>query len=133
VTQGEASRLLGVSAVKEVTQSAGKGAPSCLIQSSDGVDSLRVSLETIAVEDAPRLLQHIDEERGDERPSMHGDSWFEISIADSKHPDYRRMVVHRDRFSVVLDLHSSHQKNPKAALEKVWFKLSERLPNEQND
>jgi len=131
VTQSEASRLLGVSAEKGRPQAVNSPTPGCLIESSaSGDSSLRLTIETIAAADAPRLVQHIDEERGDEKPSMHGESWFEISVPDAKHPDYRRMIVHRSRTSLILDLRSSHQKDAKAAFEKLWYKLSERLPSD---
>lgn len=132
VTKNEASSLLGVPVTKSVPQAVKSATPGCLIESAEGA-SIRVSVETIAPEDAPRLLQHVDDERGDEKPSMHGDSWYEISVVDSKHPDYRRLTIHRDRTSLILDLHSSHQKNAKAAFEKVWFQLSERLPTDEKE
>ena len=134
VTQNEASRLLGIPAVKKTPQDVHSKTPGCLIQASEGgSDSLRLSVETISLENAPRLLQHIDDERGDEIPSMHGETWYEISVPDSKHPEYRRMVVHRDRTSLILEMRSSHQKNAKAAFEKAWFQVSQRLPTDEKE
>lgn len=134
LTQQEASRLLGHAAVKKTPQDAQSKIPGCLIQATEGgSDSLRLSVETISVENAPRLLQHVDDERGDEIPSMHGETWYEISVPDPQHPDYRRMVVHRDRTSLILELRSTHQKNAKAAFEKAWYQVSQRLPTDEKE
>ena|ERR1700761_7664722 len=134
VTSKEAARILGATAVKMTPQELHSKTPGCLIEANEGgSDSLRLSVETIAPEDAPRLLQHVDEERGDEKPSLHGETWYEISIPDSAHPTYRRMVVHRDRTALILDLHSTNQKNPKAAFEKTWFQISQRLPTDEKE
>jgi hypothetical protein len=134
LTQGEASRLLGIAAVKKTPQGVRSKTPGCLIQPSEGgSDSLLLSVQTVSLENAPRLLQHIDDERGDEIPSMHGETWYEISVPDSKHPDYRRMVVHRDRTSLILEMHSTHQRNAKAAFEKTWYQVSQRLPTDERE
>jgi hypothetical protein len=134
VTEGEAARILGIPAVKKTPRDLHSKTPGCLIRGSEGgSDSLRLSVETISVENAPRLLQHIDDERGDEIPSMHGETWYEISVPDSKHPDYRRMVVHRDRTSLILEMRSAHQKNAKAAFEKTWYEVSQRLPTDEKE
>ena len=134
LTRGEASQILGIPTVKKTPQDLHSNAPGCLIQASGGgSDSLRLSVETISAENAPRLLQHVDDERGAEHPSMHGETWYEISVPDAKHPDYRRMVVHRDRTSLILDLHSTHQKDAKAAFEKTWYQVSQRLPSDEKE
>lgn len=134
LTRAEASQILGIATVKKTPQDSHSNAPGCLIQSNaGGRDSLRLSVETISAENAPRLLQHVDDERGDERPSMHGETWYEISVPDSGHPDYRRMVIHRDRTSLILDLHSIHQKDAKAAFEKTWYQVSQRLPADEKE
>jgi hypothetical protein len=70
----------------------------------------------------------MDEERGDEVPSMHGEAWYEVSVPDPQHPEDRRLVIHRDRSSLILDLHSSHQADPKGAFESIWYQIAERLP-----
>ncbi len=59
---------------------------------------------------------------------MHGEAWYEVSVPDPKHPGDRRLVIHRDRTSLTLDLHSSHQADAKTAFESIWHDIAERLP-----
>ncbi len=133
VTSSEASRLLGVTAGKKLPQKTHSKTPGCLIQAAGGDATLELRLDTVALEDAPRLLQHVDDERGDEKPSLHGEPWYEVSVRDPKHPDDRRMIIHRDRTSLTLDLHSNHQKNAKETFEKFWYEIAERLPSDEKE
>ena len=131
VTKSEASRLLGVAADKKLPRKSHSKTPGCLIRAAVADATLELRLETVAPEDAPRLLQHVDDERGDEKPSLHGEPWYEVSVRDPKHPDDRRMIIHRDRTSLTLDLHSDHQKNAKETFEKLWHQIAERLPSDE--
>jgi hypothetical protein len=135
VTRAEASRLLGVSAGKKVRQKiAAADTTSCLINSAnEGHDTLKLAVTTVSREETTHLREHTDDERGDEVQSMHGEPWYEVSIPDPEHPQDHRLVIHRDRMTLTLDLHSSHQTHVKQAFESVWYKIAERLPSDETD
>jgi hypothetical protein len=134
VTRAEASRLLGVSAGKKVTLNAKSDTASCVIRATKGAGAAKPTLKfgviTIPHGEAPR--EHMDEERGDEVPSRHGEPWYEVSAVDADHPGDRRLVIHRDRTSLILDLHSTHQSDAKRAFESIWYQIAERLPQDRN-
>ena len=127
VTRGEATQLLGVSAGKKLAKPS-----ACVIRAvSGGRDHDTLKLGVVTDSRAQPSRQHTDDERGDEIPSMHGEPWYEVSVPDAKHPNDRRLVIHRDRTSLTLDLHSSHQTDAKRAFESVWYKIAERLPADE--
>ena len=129
VTRTEASELLGVPAGKMVSSKAGNDGPSCVIRAAKGGhDVLKLGVTTLTREEAQRLTPHLDEERGEEVPTRGDEAWYEVSVPDPKHPNDRRLVIHRDRTNLTLDLHSGHQRDAKKAFESVWHDISERLP-----
>jgi hypothetical protein len=132
VTRGEATQLLGISAGKKLARHADHGLSGCVIRAVSGGhdrDSLELGIATDSRTRPSR--QHTDDERGDEVPSMHGEPWYEVSVPDARHPNDRRLVIHRDRTSLTLDLHSSHQTDARRAFESVWYKIAERLPADE--
>ncbi len=65
VTRSEAAHLLGVAAGKKVSQEAGSDAHGCLIRAAHGGhDTLTLGVMTFSRKDAPRLRQHMEDERG---------------------------------------------------------------------
>ena len=132
VTRSEATQLLGISTGKKLAKRAGPDVSACVIRAVSGGrdrDTLKLGVTTDSLSRPSR--QHTDDERGDEVPSMHGEPWYEVSVPDAKHPNDRRLVIHRDRTSLTLDLHSSHQADAKRAFESVWYKIAERLPADE--
>jgi hypothetical protein len=127
VTSSEASRLLGVSASKTESQDASASKGNCVIRQADGGEStLTVEVTTVARGESSHLRNHMDDERGGD--GANDEPWYEVSAADPKHPNDRRLVIHRDRTTLTLELHSSHQTNAKRAFESVWHEIAERLP-----
>jgi hypothetical protein len=135
VTRAEASRLLGVSAGKKLPQkSTAPNTTSCLIASAHrGHDILKLDIVTVSREETAHLREHTDEERGDEVQSLHDEPWYEVSVADPEHPQDRRLVIHRDRTTLTLDLHSSHQADAQHAFESIWYQIAERLPTDETE
>ncbi|HEY0342051.1 MAG TPA: hypothetical protein VGC34_14690 [Steroidobacteraceae bacterium] len=130
VSRAEAARLLGVSAGKTAAQEAGASKGSCVIrQADDGESTLTVGVTTVSRSESSHLRNHMDDERGNEASS--DEPWFEVSAVDPKHPHDRRLVIHRDRTTLTLDLHSSHQTNARRAFESVWHEIAERLPSDE--
>lgn len=132
ITRAEAAKLLGVAGVAAGSKAPQKGeakSATCLIKSAHGgTDTLRIDLETVAADDPERMRAHTDEERGEEVPSLHDEPWYEVSVVDSAHPHDRRLVIHRDRTVLILDVHSTHQANVQTAFEAIWAQIAERLP-----
>lgn len=127
VTSAEASKLLGVSAAQTESQSASAAKGNCVIRQTDGGEgSLTVEVTTVARNESSHLRNHMDDERGGDGSS--DEPWYEVSAVDPKHPNDRRLVIHRDRTTLTLDLHSSHQANARRAFESVWHEIAERLP-----
>jgi hypothetical protein len=129
VTTSEASRLLGTPAGKKVDAHENSKS-GCLIAAAEGPDTLRVSMVTLP-EGSPALRQHMDEARGDE--DSNDEPWYEISVPLAGHPDDRRLVIHRDRTVLTLDLHSHHQPNAKKSFESLWHVIAERLPFDERE
>lgn len=117
----EASLLLGAPAGTPKAEPNGCGV-------SAGDDHLSWHVATVPADDAPRLLKHLDEARGDEIPTMHGEPWYEVSLPDG--PD-REMIVWRDRTSLTVDLHSARQPDAKSVFGQVWHEIALRLPADQ--
>jgi hypothetical protein len=130
VTTAEATRLLGTTATAAVPQDLASDSPACEIRDRHHHAILRLEVSMIAVKDAARLLQHTDEARGAEVPSLHGEPWYEVSVPDADHPHERRMIIHRDRTNLTLDLHGTRSADPKKAFESVWFAIAKRLPED---
>ncbi len=131
LTDTEASRLLGVSAGKKEPQDAGTRTGSCVIRQADGgEDTLKVGIRTVSRTEASHLRDHMDDERGGDGGGSE-EPWYEVSAPDPKHPNDRRLVIHRDRTTLTLELHSSHQSNAKHAFESVWHDIAERLPYDE--
>ncbi len=131
ITRTEASKILGVAAGKKSPKvgSASADRASCVIRSArNGRDMLKIDLTTVAADDAEHMRAHTDEERGEETPSLHDEPWYEVSAVDAAHPNDRRLVIHRDRTVLTLDVHSTHQANVQSAFENVWVEIAERLP-----
>jgi hypothetical protein len=129
LTSQEATTLLGGPAEPAKAHSL---VQSCIIAAHAVPDDrLMVTLTTIAPEDATRLLKHLDDERGDEIPSLHGEPWYEQSVVDPAHPLDRTFVIVRDRTNLTLQLHSSRQKDVVAAFERVWLAIALRLPTDE--
>ena len=129
LTSQEASTLLGGSVGPAQAQ---HGVQSCVIAThAIPDDRVTLTVTTIAPEDATRLLKHLDEERGDEIPSLHGEPWYEQSVVDPAHPLDRIFVIVRDRTNLTLELHSSMQKDAVKAFEQVWLAIAERLPTDE--
>jgi hypothetical protein len=127
VTSAEASRLLGVSAGKTESQDASASKGNCVIRQADGGEgTLTVEVTTVARGESAHLRNHMDDERGGD--GSNDEPWYEVSATDPKHPNDRRLVIHRDRTTLTLELHSSHQTNAKRAFESVWHEIAERLP-----
>jgi hypothetical protein len=124
VTNAEASRLLGVSAGKMESP---ETKANCVIRQADGGEgTLKVAVTTVSRTESAHLRNHMDDERGGDGSS--DEPWYEVSPADPKHPNDRRLVIHRDRTTLTLELHSSHQPNARRAFESVWHEIAERLP-----
>jgi hypothetical protein len=130
VSRTEASHLLGTVAGVRTPLERKAGQSGCLIAAAHGSDSLRLSLVTLP-EGSPRLRQHMDEERGG--VDNDEDSWYEISAPDDAHPGDRRLVIHRDRTILTLDLRSSHQTDAKMSFESLWHDIAERLPFDKRE
>jgi hypothetical protein len=127
VTRAEASQILGVAAGSR--SSPKSDSSRCVIKSAKGGhDTLKIELHTASAEDSEHLRAHTDEERGEEVQSLHDEPWYEVSAVDAAHPNDRRLVIHRDRSVLTLDVHSSHQMNVQTAFENVWAKIADRLP-----
>jgi hypothetical protein len=135
ITRAEASKILGVAAGKKSHTRVGAAAAdptSCLIRSArSGQDMLKINLTIVAANDAEHMRAHTDEERGEETPSLHDEPWYQVSAADAAHPNDRRLVIHRNRALLILDLHSTHQANVQSAFENVWVEIAERLPADE--
>ena len=130
VTSAEASRLLGVSAGKKEPQDASTTKGSCVIRQADGGEStLTVGVTTVSRTETSHLRNHTDDDRGGDGSS--DEPWYEVSAVDPKHPNDRRLVIHRDRTTLTLDLHSAHQPHAKRAFESVWHDIAERLPSDE--
>ncbi len=122
----EAAELLGTPAAAGVPEPDG-----CLIRSVGGAGGrIELSVVTIAPQDAARLLTHMDEERGDEVPSMHGDPWYEISAIDPARRQERIVVIHRDRTVLTVSLRTAGDVDQKAAVDAVWLGIAKRLPTD---
>jgi hypothetical protein len=131
LTGAEAARLLGV-AVGKLEPQAGSGRTSCIIHAADGSDgTLKIAVRTVSGKDTGHLRQHMDEERGGDNDG--DEPWYELSAADPRHPHDRRLVIHRERTTLTLDLHSTHQADAKTAFESVWHEIAERLAEEDHD
>jgi hypothetical protein len=137
ITRAEASKILGVAAGKKLPQKTGAvGADSslCIIRSvSNGQDMLKIDLAIVAANDAEHMRAHTDEERGEETPSLHSEPWYQVSAVDAAHPNDRRLVIHRDRTVLTLDVHSTHQPNVQSAFENVWIEIAQRLSADTNE
>ena len=132
ITRGEASRILGETAgVKSSNAGVAAADSGCIIRSAHNrQDMLKIDVTTIA--DSERLRAHTDEERGEVTPNLHDEPWYEVSAADGEHPNDRRLVIHRYRTVLTLDVHSAHQTNVLSAFEDVWVKIAERLPADKS-
>jgi hypothetical protein len=130
VTRAEASQILGVAAGSKASpKSAAVDSSRCVIKSAKGGhDTLKIELRTSSAEDSEHMRAHTDEERGEEVQSLHDEAWYEVSAVDAAHPNDRRLVIHRDRSVLTLDVHSTHQVNVQTAFENVWAKIADRLP-----
>jgi hypothetical protein len=131
ITRAEASKILGVAAGKKLPQkpsAADADSSLCIIRSArNGQDMLKIDLATVAADDAEHMRAHTDEERGEETPSLHNEPWYQVSAVDATHPNDRRLVIHRDRTVLTLDVHSTHQPNVQNAFENVWVEIAQRL------
>jgi hypothetical protein len=132
VTRNEASQLLGAPVGAKTFKKVDADASRCVIKSAKGGhDTLAIELRKVAADDAEHMRAHTDEERGEEMPSLHDELWYEVSAVDSNHPNDRRMVIHRDRTVLTLDVHSAHQADAKAAFETIWVQIGHRLPESE--
>jgi hypothetical protein len=93
ITTTEATRLLGTPATAGMPENLDSDAPGCQIRARHHHATLQLRVTTIAAKDAARLLQHTDEARGAEVPSLHGEPWYEVSVPDAEHPYLRRMLI----------------------------------------
>ena len=129
LTSQEAATLLGGSAGSAEAQ---HGAQSCVFATHAAPDDrVTLTVSQFAPENAPRLERHLDEERGDELPSLHGEPWWEQGVIDPAHPLDRTFTIVRDRTNLTLTLHSSVQKDAVKAFKQVWVAIAERLPTDE--
>ncbi len=129
ITRAEAAKLLGVAAGSKAAQKGDANSARCVIKAAHGGnETLSIDLTTVAADDAEHMRAHTDEERGEEVPSLHDEPWYEVSAVDGAHPHDRRLVIHRDRTVLILDVHSVHQANVQIAFESIWARIAERLP-----